>query len=271
MNFSTLRPRTKAARDLNAGLPRRLRTDEQLNTYVATVEIGAGEEAVITNHLRDVGGRRIVPGEWQVIDAAGAPIGAVVRGTTAWTDSHLTLRNTATTPGQFRVRFVERPQVQGDSSTQQLVAPEAGSFYGVSELRYSGGNGHGSTDTKIRRFTTQKLTRGSGITVADSAANGTVFTLTEDAKVFITYGDKYSAGSAELGISVNCAALTTAIGSLSYDQGQRGIQNTADANFPMQVSFAGALSAGDVIRAHTDGQMDDTGSHVYFFITAIKA
>ena len=125
MRFTTFRPRSlpRLTRDLNAGLPGRLSADEQFNSFTAVVDIDAGAEVTITNQLRNVGGQRIIPGEWAVIDAAGAGIGSVVKGDEAWTTEHLHLKNTSDLNGQFRIRFTERPRDAANPSTAPLVAP----------------------------------------------------------------------------------------------------------------------------------------------------
>lgn len=140
MKFSTVHANnpTKAARDLNAGLAARLAADAQFNCFVVIVNIDAGAEVKIPNRLRDVGGNSIIPGEWSVIDAAGASAGAVGRGSTKWTKDFLYIQNNSERNGQFRIRFLERPQRDDDASTERLVAPEqpaadpdAATLYGV--------------------------------------------------------------------------------------------------------------------------------------------
>jgi hypothetical protein len=111
MKFQKFNPKlytSKAANSLSTGITRRLTPDDQFNSFVATITLNAGEERFLANTLRDMGGNRIVPGEWQVIDSAGAPAGAVARGNTAWTQDRLYLRNTSEINGQFRIRFMAR-------------------------------------------------------------------------------------------------------------------------------------------------------------------
>lgn len=73
-------------------------------------------------------------------------------------------------------------------------------------VRLTGGNGAGSTKTRIRRFTTTAINTGTAITYADSATDGASFTINEAHWYGINYQDKSSANVATnyyLGLSLN--------------------------------------------------------------------
>ncbi len=119
------------------------------------------------------------------------------------------------------------------------------------------GNGHGSTNTKIRRFTTTLSSVGTAITYADSAANGGSFTINEAGIYACTYTDKYTTSATDIGITLNSAELTTNINSQTAAGAVLGtVQCTSNAYNSLTVVFVGAVN--DVIRAHTDGGPNDT-------------
>lgn len=131
------------------------------------------------------------------------------------------------------------------------------------------GNGHGSTNNKIRRFTTTLETSGSAIAYADSATLGASFTINESGIYSIHYGD-YGSGGCVVGISRNASGsdLTTAIGVLSVPAAFLSGVNVS-ANNPMQTSWTGYLAAGDVVRPHTDGN-PNVGSDLRVKMTICK-
>lgn len=131
------------------------------------------------------------------------------------------------------------------------------------------GNGYGSTNTAIRRFTTTMTNTGTAITYADSATAGASFTINSDGVYEINYSDVGNNSGPYFGISVNSAQLTT------------GIQSIAIANRLVMTSVPIALAlvpvtrivrlaAGDVIRPH-NGPVGapDTTNYVCFSIRKI--
>lgn len=133
-----------------------------------------------------------------------------------------------------------------------------------SEVSVNTGNGHGSTNNKIRIFSTTKRNYGSDITYATSAANGDSFTINKTGIYSIHYADGGSAG-ANFGVSVNSSELTTGILSLSNVNDRLGAIGTA-AGLQATVSFTLTLNAGDVVRAHTQGTTDNTSDATCWFL-----
>lgn len=131
------------------------------------------------------------------------------------------------------------------------------------------GNGHGSTNTKIRRFTTTQSSSGTDISYADSATLGASFTINADGLYAMIYCDAYSVASHPLGISVNSAQLTTSIASITAAN-RLGMTNCLEGGMSNSISLTSRLVAGDVIRAH-DGGLNDysTGNYVYFSILKV--
>lgn len=121
-----------------------------------------------------------------------------------------------------------------------------------SEIWLYTANGYGSTNDKIRRWTTTGKNVGTAITYADSAANGASFTINEDGLYSISYVDQF-VGSSALGISVNSNQLTTSIAGISAAD-VRFFSHTSAANLGYVCGGTLLLLAGDVVRCHTEGQ-----------------
>ena len=136
------------------------------------------------------------------------------------------------------------------------------------------GNGFGSTNIKIRRFTTVVTNTGSDITYADSATLGGSFTINTDGIYAITYTDRKNSGGFELmGVTVNgdgTASINNQLGN------SRGHTSVDPANSPdMTVTMITKLSNGDVVRPHvqlSDGaySLQATGRNRFQIILLYK-
>lgn len=142
------------------------------------------------------------------------------------------------------------------------------------EVYVTTGNGYGSTNTKIRRFTTTVTNTGTAITYADSAANGASFTINETGIYAITCSDVYSGnGDVYFGVSVNSAELTTAIESITAaNRILLGYAPNISANGELGVaSRTVRLAATDVVRHHNDGGTTSTAVTVMFSIRKVAS
>lgn len=138
----------------------------------------------------------------------------------------------------------------------------------LSEVHVRSGNGHGSTNTKIRRFSTEVTNVGSAITYADSATDGASFTINETGIYIMNSSDSYSAGANNYGISLNSSQLTTNIESITVADVVTRLYCSADS-FGITCKALRFFSAGDVLRPHTDGNPDATGGKTYFYIRKV--
>jgi hypothetical protein len=138
------------------------------------------------------------------------------------------------------------------------------------EVVVDSGNGFGSTNTKVRRFSNIRKQLGSDITYADSATAGGSFTINTPGVYAIAFSDKYGAGACELGITVNGTALTTSPSGTTYAQGIRAHSYSATSAFVGQCTVTLNLSAGDVVRAMGDGNNNGTTPQTMFTITKIS-
>lgn len=131
-------------------------------------------------------------------------------------------------------------------------------------LYLEGAGGHGSTNTKIRNFSAAavKDTTGAHMTFTADATNGADVTINTSGIFDITFVNGNSAGTTVIGISNNSAQLTTNIQTITAtDRLAIAGQTTAGPEATMTAHFCGFLSAGDVIRAHTDGSPDQSLVH----------
>lgn len=119
------------------------------------------------------------------------------------------------------------------------------------------GNGYGSTNTKIRRYTTTQSSVGSHITYADSATNGASFTIAAGgAGLYSIYVLDYNSSALGAhGASKNSTQLTTDI--VSITAADRVLSVLGSTGQPCSITTR--LAEGDVIRPHHgSGSLPDT-------------
>lgn len=141
-----------------------------------------------------------------------------------------------------------------------------------SEVYVEGANGQGSTNTQIRRYDSAVTTVGTGITYADSAANGASFTINEAGIYTMSITDAHSVAlGAHFGVSKNSNQLTTALGTITA--AHRLVVNLAlysNASAYQTTGTTAQLSVGDVIRPHSGCDSADNEG-VSFRITKVSS
>ena len=143
---------------------------------------------------------------------------------------------------------------------------------GEAELYIHTGNGHGSTNTRIRRFSTAfKDTLGVNATYADSVTDGMSVTILIAGKYSMYYSDSSSAGSGVIaGLSVNATLLSTNLATLTAAQGKIAITDaTHSVGGLVNVSLTIHLNIGDVVRVHDNGNMDNATDNNIFRISRV--
>jgi len=128
------------------------------------------------------------------------------------------------------------------------------SYSAMTKIRLHTGNGYGSTNNKIRRFSTTVVNTGTGVTYADSATLGASFTITEAGIYAIHYADCFSTGSG-FGLSLNSSQLTTSIASITTSD-RLILGSTSGTSAAAVASITLALSVGDIVRPHTAGDTE---------------
>lgn len=149
------------------------------------------------------------------------------------------------------------------TSSGQVAAPR-------SEVYVVGGNGFGSTNTRIRRMSTTLVNTGSDITYSSTAAAGDSYLINSQGIYAITYQDGSNAIANTFGVSVNSNQLTTAV-ELITDSNRAAVIAVPTAAY-LAVSVTLNLNAGDVVRPHTDqGQQSTTTNYrTMFRITKVS-
>jgi hypothetical protein len=141
----------------------------------------------------------------------------------------------------------------------------------LSRVHVTDGNGHGSTNTRVRRYSTESDIQGPDITYADSSTLGATFTINTKGIYTVHMLDYQTNGAESIGITVNDTSDLSSDspgGGITYVEGFRA-GGVYDQARPSTVSFVGQFEAGDVLRARTDGQANVTGILSYFFVERI--
>jgi hypothetical protein len=139
-----------------------------------------------------------------------------------------------------------------------------------SSVRVFTSNGFGSTATKIRRFSNVVQNLGTDIVYADSATNGASFTVQSSGNYAITYTDiKSAAGTGYIGITKNASNLTLGVNSITSGDEALAITSIDNVTNVTAVSWSGYLVQGDVIRAHSTGDMGAGGVGTAFAISKV--
>lgn len=148
------------------------------------------------------------------------------------------------------------------ASTPSVTTPQ-------SMVWLNGGNGWGSTNTAIRRFSTVVTNQGSDITYADSATLGASFTINTTGVYAISYSDNFTVSN-WVGVSLNTTQPTAyatnlaaaQLVALSYCS-----QGGASQNVPCQATVY--LPVGSVIRAQNGPSLTGGSNAVIFQITRV--
>lgn len=143
----------------------------------------------------------------------------------------------------------------------------ARAYNDLAKIRLHTGNGFGSINTTIRRFSTIVVNSGVGMTYADSATAGATFTCTENGVYSFSYSDAFNAVAA-FGISLNSSQLATSIASITVAD-RLCLSITSAVDLTNTVGITLALSAGDIIRAHASAAESTVPTRTHFTVQRI--
>ena len=142
---------------------------------------------------------------------------------------------------------------------------------GTSDAYLENGNGHGSTNTKIRRYSNIRSNAGSNITVTQSAANGDSLTVNATGVYGACTADLRSGSGEPLGIVVNGTVLSTSVAvPITYAQGLRAYDETANTNQHSYICQVLYLTSGDIVRTQNNGTATGTNSATFLYMAEIS-
>lgn len=164
-------------------------------------------------------------------------------------------------------------------STRAMPTTE---FVESDSIRLQTGNGYGSTNTHIRRFSNISLNGDLTVSpisasqdssngfmrITSSGTSGTEIEILKEAIYDIGYYDEATSGATDVGISLNSNQLSTSI-ALIDTKNRIANDTSATANYSANPSVSIRLKVGDVIRMHTDSSANATGD-ADVFITATR-
>lgn len=136
-----------------------------------------------------------------------------------------------------------------------------------SELWFKDSLGYGSSGTKIMKFFATIKSIGSGLTWNVDATNGDSVTVNQNCIVSVDFSQDPVTPSS-MGISLNSNQLSTNISGIGSTS-MMGFLSSSGVNFAASISRTFGCTAGDVIRAHTDGTA--ANSFVRFSVVQITS
>lgn len=128
------------------------------------------------------------------------------------------------------------------------------------EIFLNAGDGHGSVQTKIRKLIFyQRLKTGSAFSQSMTSTNGLEITILEDGAYSIVYCDAATTAGKYFGISLNASigSLSTNISAIPHDE-ILGMIRTQTVSSGVCLPVTTNLKIGDVIRPHTNGDINGT-------------
>jgi hypothetical protein len=199
-------------------------------------------------------------------------VGYSAEATSATVSNEFTHGNSSITSNRFW-GDMKMAGANAGSSGQVLTSAGAGaaptwatpSGVADSQVIITGGNGYGSTNTKIRRFTTTQTSTGSDITYADSATLGGSFTINTAGLYAIYTTDRSSTASQQMGASLNMTSGTSDLGNLSATQILMYTTTNSATSINTSASRVVRLAVNDVVRAQSAGTLTGIGAETVVF------
>jgi hypothetical protein len=155
------------------------------------------------------------------------------------------------------------------SSNFSYVQRKAKQLPRVTTARWHTQNGHGSTNTKIPKLTTEVEPSDNVVAtiVMDSATLGNYVTANMRCNIEICVSISYAAATSFCGVSLNSSQLTTDIDGITAGD-RLAVTAQTTTNNPMNLSWTGDVDALDTIRIHDQGVVNGV---VQFCTVTIKA
>lgn len=140
---------------------------------------------------------------------------------------------------------------------------------GDHEYTLTTGNGFGSTNTMIRKFSTVARNVGTAITGANSATLGASVTINEDGIYSVFYSDFDNAVGQWYGISLNSSSLNTQIIDINNYPQRLASNPVVVGTRHLSLSVTRRFAVNDVIRPHTSGIMAGSNTTNIFSVVRV--
>ena len=140
---------------------------------------------------------------------------------------------------------------------------------GDHEVYVTTGNGYGSTNTKIERFSVTQRNVGAAITYADSATLGSSFTINQAGIYAMEYCGYTSSTDGSIGMSVNSTQLSTGINSITAANRICTTVTNASQTGQIFVATTALFAATDVVRPHVSNAGSNASVTTWFKIRKI--
>jgi hypothetical protein len=167
---------------------------------------------------------------------------------------------------------VVRLQDNGDLDSNSATGYFSIAYLGAasSYVYLENGNGHGSTNTLIRRFSNIREDVGAGLSITQSATDGDYVQIDEAGLYFACGTDQFVAGGVRSSLTVNDSALSTNSDALLYSQGKRTNRNVATVGSTANMCFVANLSVNDKIRMHDGAVRPGDSTDSFSFLLVVK-
>jgi hypothetical protein len=147
-------------------------------------------------------------------------------------------------------------------------ATPSGTSFAQHDAYLSGGDGHGSGNTNVRKYSNARVSAGSNLTITQSSTDGDKIVVNTAGAYQFCANDSASGTGTSVAIVVNGSAGTTNVTApLTFAQGKRDL-NVASANGDnKQVCWFGVMAQNDYVWVQDSGSNNLSSDQAYFFGT----
>ena len=139
-----------------------------------------------------------------------------------------------------------------------------------SSVRLDTANGYGSTNTKIRRFSSVRTNLGSDIQYVDSATLGSSFTVATSGIYNVTYSETSNANTTTMDVNLLLNSIDSTEGNQTTLAFDNQIYNTASSVTKYaSCSWQGYLAAGNIVRPYVSAAVNNNGQNAFFTMSKV--
>ncbi len=157
-----------------------------------------------------------------------------------------------------------------NNASSNLTVVESWGRVQAKTVRLSNPNGHGGTNNKIRRWSTEVENTSASLFYQEESSNVAMTLTVKEPCLVSCYYQDYSSSGGRLGISRNSNQLTTSLASITNEHWIASFVAGAVGNNEFGCAFNQWALIGDVYRAHGDGSQDGTDGRGRMSFTKTK-